>query len=35
MNNLKIIDARPEGHVEFELFIAPNFSNLNSIACPY
>lgn len=27
---MKIIDAGPEGSVEFELYIAPNFSNLNS-----
>lgn len=27
---MKIIDAGPEGMVEFELYIAPNFSNLNS-----
>ena len=31
MNNMKIMDAGPEGSVEFELFIAPNFSNLNSM----
>lgn len=30
MNNMKLIDAGPEGSVEFELYIAPNFSNLNS-----
>ena len=30
MNNMKFIDAGSEGSVEYELFIAPNFSNLNS-----
>ena len=27
---MKITDAGPEGSVEYELYIAPNFSNLNS-----
>lgn len=30
MNNMKIIDAGPEGSVEYQLYIAPGFSNLNS-----
>lgn len=30
MNNMKIVDAGPEGSVEYELYIAPGFSNLNS-----
>lgn len=29
MDNLKIVDAGPEGSVAFELYISPNFSNLN------
>lgn len=32
MNNMKIIDAGPEGSVEYQLYIAPGFSNLNSMA---
>lgn len=30
MNNMKMIDAGPEGSVEYQLYIAPGFSNLNS-----
>lgn len=29
---MKIIDAGPEGSVEYQLYIAPGFSNLNSKA---
>jgi hypothetical protein len=29
MENLKIVDAGLDGSVVYELFIAPNFSNLN------
>ncbi|KZM21820.1 uncharacterized protein EKO05_0003135 [Ascochyta rabiei] len=31
MKNMKIVDAGPEGSAEFELYIAPNFSNLNNV----
>jgi acyl-coenzyme A thioesterase 13 len=27
---MKLVDAGPEGFVEYELYIAPGFSNLNS-----
>jgi hypothetical protein len=30
MNHMKLVDAGPEGSVEYELYIAPGFSNLNS-----
>jgi hypothetical protein len=30
MSNLRLIDAGPEGSVEYTLYIAPGFSNLNS-----
>ena len=30
MNNMKLVDAGPAGSVEYELYIAPGFSNLNS-----
>lgn len=30
MNHMKLVDAGPEGSVEYELCIAPGFSNLNS-----
>jgi hypothetical protein len=29
MENLKLVDAGLDGSVVYELFIAPNFSNLN------
>lgn len=32
MENLKIVDAGLDGSVAYELYIAPNFSNLNSTA---
>lgn len=35
MNNMKIVDAGPEGSVEYQLFIAPGFSNLNSKTCAH
>ena len=31
MNNLKLTDAKPNGSVTYELFISPNFSNLNDV----
>ncbi|KAF2730329.1 thioesterase family protein-like protein [Polyplosphaeria fusca] len=31
MDNLKIVDAGLDGSVEFELYVSPNFSNLNDV----
>ncbi|KAF2106749.1 HotDog domain-containing protein [Lophiotrema nucula] len=31
MNNLKIVDAGLDGSVQFELYMSPNFSNLNDV----
>lgn len=31
MENLKIVDAGMDGSVSYELYISPNFSNLNSM----
>ncbi|KAJ4379095.1 hypothetical protein N0V86_005136 [Didymella sp. IMI 355093] len=31
MNNMELVDAGPEGSVEYELYIAPGFSNLNNV----
>lgn len=31
MENLKIIDATPEGTVDFELLIAERYTNLNGV----
>lgn len=30
MNSLELVDATPDGTVTYEMFMAPNFSNLNS-----
>jgi|TARA_R110002003_G_scaffold2545_3_gene24451 hypothetical protein len=30
MENMKLVDARLDGSVVYEMTIAPNFSNLNS-----
>jgi acyl-coenzyme A thioesterase 13 len=39
MNDIKIIDAGPEGSVEFELYLDEKYSNLNgcvlTIGCNY
>jgi hypothetical protein len=34
MLNLELVDASLDGTVTYELYIAPNFSNLNS-TCPH
>jgi acyl-coenzyme A thioesterase 13 len=35
MENLKLVDAGLDGSVVYEFYVAPNFSNLNSMYSPH